>query len=190
MNRRSLLTGATVLVAAVIWRPSEALAIGGVLPELEQPAPDFLLPAFTAGADAPKELALADFRGRWLALYFYPKDFTGGCTIEARGFQNDLARFHALNADVVGISADDLSDHASFCDSEGLSYPLLSDPDGTVSQRYGSWLPPYSQRHSFLIDPDGILRARWVAVRPNGHSQELLSELKRQQSLQQPSQSS
>ena len=114
---------------------------------------------------------------KWLALYFYPKDFTGGCTLDARGFQKDLARFHSLEAEVAGISADALDDHAAFCDSEGLTFPLLSDPGGKVSQLYGSWLPPFSQRHTFLIDPQGTLRARWVAVRPSGHSQEVLDEL-------------
>ena len=153
--------------------------MGGTLPELERPAPDFRLPAFTADQPEPTTLGLGDFRGRWLALYFYPKDFTGGCTLEARGFQKDLARYHSLEAEVAGISADALDDHAAFCDSEGLTFPLLSDPGGKVSQLYGSWLPPFSQRHTFLIDPQGTLRARWVAVRPGGHSQEVLDELGR-----------
>lgn len=187
MNRRLLLKGSLVLAAACLVQPSRAAALGGQLPELGRQAPDFKLPAFATDAASPAELGLADFQGRWLTLYFYPKDFTGGCTLEARGFQKDLAQFRALNAEVVGVSADALSDHASFCDSEGLAYPLLSDPAGRVSQRYGSWLAPYSQRHTFLIDPDGILRARWVAVRPNGHSQEVLKEL---QQLTNPSLSS
>ena len=80
-----------------------------------------------------------------------------------------------------GVSADDVADHASFCDSEGLVFPLLSDPGGAVSQRYGSWIAPFSQRHTFLIDPKGVLRARWVAVRPQGHSREVLDELSRLQ---------
>jgi peroxiredoxin Q/BCP len=157
--------------------------MGGTLPELDRPAPSFRLPAFTADQLEPTTLGLEDFRGRWLALYFYPKDFTGGCTLEARGFQNDLASFHSLQAEVVGISADALDDHAAFCDSEGLAFPLLSDPGGKVSQRYGSWLPPFSQRHTFLIDPEGILRTRWVAVRPSGHSKEVLDELERLRGL-------
>ena len=77
----------------------------------------------------------------------------------------------------MGVSADGLEEHASFCTSEGLAYPLLSDPGGVVSRRYGSWIPPFSQRHTFLIDPDGVLRARWVAVRPAGHSREVLEAL-------------
>lgn len=124
---------------------------------------------------------LADLQGKWLVLYFYPKDFTSGCTLEARGFQRDLPKFRNKGADIIGISADDPNQHASFCGSEGLTYTLLSDPDGKVSKSYGSWIAPFSQRHTFLIDPDGILRARWTAVQPSIHSQEVLQELEKQQ---------
>ncbi len=82
---------------------------------------------------------------------------------------------------MVGVSADDAESHASFCSEEGLAFPLLSDPGGQVSQRYGSWIPPFSQRHTFLIDPEGVVRARWVAVRASGHGTEVLEELRRQQ---------
>ena len=77
----------------------------------------------------------------------------------------------------MGISADSADSHAEFCGSEALAYPLLSDPGGAVSRLYGSWMAPYSQRHTFLIDPDGILRESWVGVRPLGHSQEVLAAL-------------
>lgn len=158
--------------------------MGGTLPEVGQPAPVFDLDGVAPGPDGAvrqTHLATADFGGRWVALYFYPKDFTSGCTLEARGFQRDLASFHARKAEVVGVSADDAEAHLSFCGSEGLAYPLLSDPGGVVSRRYGSWMAPFSARHSFLIDPDGLLRASWVAVRPSGHSQEVLAELIRLQ---------
>jgi peroxiredoxin Q/BCP len=122
-------------------------------------------------------LASSDLKGRWLVLYFYPRDFTGGCTLEARGFQRDLEAFQAANAQVVGISADDPDSHASFCSEEGLAFPLLSDPGGEISRLFGSWIAPFSQRHTFLIDPTGMLRASWVAVRPSGHSQEVLAAL-------------
>jgi peroxiredoxin Q/BCP len=129
-------------------------------------------------------LRTSDFQGRWLVLYFYPKDFTSGCTLEARSFQAALADFQRLGADVVGISADAAEDHISFCAAEGLTYPLLSDPGGSVSRAYGSWLAPYSQRHTFLIDPNGQLRTRWLGVRPLGHGQEVLAELQRLQQLE------
>jgi peroxiredoxin Q/BCP len=154
--------------------------MGGTLPPLDQAAPPFRLPGVVPAADGSaieSQLGLEDFAGQWLVLYFYPRDFTGGCTLEARGFQKDLSRFKAAGAAVVGVSADDAESHSEFCSSEGLAFPLLSDPGGTVSARYGSWLAPFSQRHTFLIDPDGVLRQRWVAVRPSGHSGEVLEEL-------------
>lgn len=161
--------------------------MGGELPALDSPAPPFELPGVAPGEQeqsSPAEvtLSLASFHGRWLVLYFYPKDFTSGCTLEARGFQRDLATFHQLRAEVVGISTDTVDSHGSFCGSEGLAYPLLSDPDGSVSRLYGSWLPGTALRHTFLIDPEGKIRARWVAVRPLGHSQEVLQSLSQLQS--------
>ena len=158
----------------------QAFALGGILPTLNSPAPDFNLPGIVPAADGQvleTRLNLEDFRGRWLVLYFYPRDFTGGCTLEARGFQKDLMAFQAADSAVVGVSADDPDSHADFCSSEGLAFPLLSDPAGTVSRAYGSWIAPFSQRHTFLIDPTGVLRASWVAVRPSGHSNEVLTAL-------------
>lgn len=181
MNRRHLLEGLGLTLVGLLVRAPQAFAIGGTLPELDQAAPDFSLPAVVPSAGGDPESAqrgLADFAGRWLVLYFYPRDFTEGCTIEARGFQRDITRFHAAGAEVVGVSADDGDSHAQFCGSEGLIFPLLSDPGGRVSRAYGSWIAPFSQRHTFLIDPDGILRARWTAVRPGGHSQEVLAQLR------------
>jgi peroxiredoxin Q/BCP len=167
----------------LLGRAGAAGAIGGTLPELDRPAPDFELEGVEPSPDgtATVHRSLQDFGGRWLVLYFYPRDFTAGCTLEARGFQRDLADYAARNAVVVGVSADDAESHASFCGSEGLAYPLLSDPGGAVSRRYGSWIAPFSQRHTFLIDPEGVLRARWTAVRPAGHSRQILAELDRRQ---------
>ena len=190
MKRRSLIGGLALLPLALGLAPRRAWAIGGVLPELNQPAPDFELDGVAPGGSLktassgseplPIRISLNQLAGRWLVLYFYPKDFTSGCTLEARGFQKDLAAFQTESASVIGVSADDPEAHASFCGSEGLVFPLLSDPGGTVSRRYGSWIAPYSQRHTFLIDPQGMLRQSWTAVRPSGHSREVLAELQRQ----------
>jgi peroxiredoxin Q/BCP len=190
MKRRSLIGGLALLPLVLGLAPRRAWAIGGVLPEIGQPAPDFELDGVAPGGGLsatvktteplPIRVGLNDLKDRWLVLYFYPKDFTSGCTLEARGFQQDLAAFRAESAMVIGVSADDQEAHASFCGSEGLVFPLLSDPGGVVSRRYGSWIAPYSQRHTFLIGPDGILRQRWTAVRPSGHSREVLAELQRQ----------
>lgn len=182
--RRELLQSALLMLAGLLGFPRQASALGGALPLLDQAAPDFALDGIEPGADSsPREahLTAADFAGRWLVLYFYPRDFTSGCTLEARGFQRDLAAFHQRGAEVVGVSADSAESHERFCGSEGLTYPLLSDPGGVVSRAYGSWLAPFSLRHTFLIDPQGVLRARWTAVRPAGHSQEILAELDRLQ---------
>ena len=187
MRRRALLQGLAALLPAtagalsLLAHSRQAFALGGTLPALNQSAPDFDLTGIApaAGGEAvPTRLNLDDFQGKWLVLYFYPRDFTGGCTIEARGFQKDLASFRASNAAVVGVSADDAESHADFCSSEGLAFPLLSDPAGTVSRAYGSWIAPFSQRHTFLIDPSGVLRSTWVAVRPSGHSAEVLTSLR------------
>lgn len=189
LRRRQLLSALALGLGALTLRPARALALGGTLPELDAAAPEFSLEGVAPGPAAadglpeavPAHLSLADFRGRWLVLYFYPRDFTSGCTLEARGFQRALADFQRAGAVVAGISADGPEDHAAFCSSEGLAYPLLSDPGGTVSRRYGSWLAPFSQRHTFLIDPQGVLRRVWTAVRPAGHAQEVLAELQQLQ---------
>ena len=170
-------------LTSLLAKSQQAFALGGTLPELNIPAPDFNLAGVTPSRPGKTSEAvetqrqLADFSGQWLVLYFYPRDFTEGCTIEARGFQQDLGLFHKAGAEVVGISADSPDSHAEFCGSEGLAYPLLSDPGGSVSKSYGSWIAPFSQRHTFVIDPYGILRARFVAVRPSGHSHEVLDTL-------------
>jgi peroxiredoxin Q/BCP len=169
-------------VADQLFHPAPAHALGGQAPQAGEAAPDFQLPGVApsaiSGADPePVTLSLGDFRNRWLVLYFYPRDFTPGCTLEARGFQKDLATFHRLGAEVVGVSTDSPDSHGSFCGSEGLAYPLLSDPTGAMIRRYGSWLAPSALRHTFLIDPDGVVRARWLGVRPLGHSQEVITAL-------------
>jgi len=177
LRRRDLLLKSGLLLAALTLTPPRAKALGGVVLENGTDVPDFNLEGSSQQAPDQQRWSLSDFRGQWLVIYFYPRDFTGGCTIEARGFAKLLSRYQELDAAVVGISADSVDDHASFCSSEGLDFPLLSDPDGQVSKAYGSWMAPYSLRHTFLIDPQGKLRQRWVAVRPSGHAQEVLDEL-------------
>lgn len=186
-RRQLLLTGlrgaaglASLSLFSVLGCAGQASALGGVPPALDQPAPDFNLAGVVPdGAGNPVEarVGLADYQGRWLVLYFYPRDFTSGCTLEARGFQQQLAAFTRAQAAVVGVSADAPDSHAAFCGSEHLAFPLLSDPGGEVSRRYGSWLAPFSMRHTFLVDPEGVLRASWSGVRPSGHASEVLERL-------------
>jgi peroxiredoxin Q/BCP len=156
-----------------------ALALGGTQPPLDQPAPEFTLPTNTGDG----EISLSDYRGQWVVVYFYPKDFTSGCTLEARRFQQDLPKYQERNTQVLGISADDVDSHAEFCDAEGLRFPLLADVDGAVSKAYGSWLGYVSLRHTYLIDPEGILRERYIGVQPSIHSAEVLTRLNELQAV-------
>jgi thioredoxin-dependent peroxiredoxin len=180
MNRRTFLNILLIgCLSLMTWlnSPSVALAMGGKQPNLNEPAPEFTLPTNTGDG----KVSLADYRGKWVVLYFYPKDFTSGCTIEARRFQQDLAKYKAKNAQILGVSADDVDSHAEFCDSEGLKFPLLADTDGAVSKAYGSWLGFVSLRHTYLIDPEGILRETFLGVKPTIHSTEVLASLDRLQ---------
>lgn len=164
---------AIALAALVVLPTAPAIALGGPQPTLNQPAPAFTLPTNSGDGD----ISLTDYRGSWVVLYFYPQDFTSGCTLEAKRFEQDLAKYKARNAQILGVSADDVASHESFCDAEGLDFPLLSDTDGTVSKAYGSWLTGRSLRHTYLIDPDGVMRQRFLGVRPPIHSAEVLAEL-------------
>ncbi|MGB6014699.1 MAG: peroxiredoxin [Nodosilinea sp.] len=176
MNRRRLLLAALgTCLACLSWivSPLPALAMGGAQIPLGDPAPDFTLP--TNAGDG--EISLADFRGQWVVLYFYPRDFTSGCTIEAQRFERDIAEYKARNAQIIGISADSVESHAEFCDAEGLEFPLLSDPRGAVSKAYRSWLGAMSLRHTYIIGPDGTIEARFLGVQPVIHSREVLATL-------------
>lgn len=150
-----------------------AYAMGGKQPTVDQPAPPFTLPSTISDGS----VSLSDYAGQWVVLYFYPRDFTPGCTLEAQRFQRDLPEYQSRNAQVIGVSADDTDSHEAFCDSEGLVFPLLSDTNGDVSKAYGSWMKPMSMRHTYLIDPEGTLKERFLGVRPAIHSQEVLARL-------------
>ncbi|MBD2091749.1 peroxiredoxin [Microcoleus sp. FACHB-1515] len=181
MNRRFLLRWLWACSFALLMCLSTvpaAIALGGQQPAIDQPAPAFTLPTNTGDG----EVSLSDYRGQWVVVYFYPKDFTPGCTLEARRFQQDLPKYQAKNTQILGISADDIQSHAEFCDSEGLRFPLLADLKGTVSKAYGSWLGVMSLRHTYIVDPDGILRDRFLGVQPAIHSAEVLSRLEELQS--------
>jgi thioredoxin-dependent peroxiredoxin len=179
ISRRQLLSSLLAIFLALISFTINppALALGGTLPRLNQPAPEFTLPTNSGKG----KISLSDYRGKWVIVYFYPKDFTSGCTIEARRFQQDLPKYQAQNTEILGISADDVNSHAEFCDAEGLKFPLLADTNGKVSKAYGSWLNFISMRHSFIIDPNGILRETFVKVNPAIHSQEVLARLQQLQ---------
>jgi len=165
----------SLLLAGLLWLSlgTPARALGGPQLPLNSPAPDFTLPSNRGDG----EISLADYRGQWLVLYFYPQDFTPGCTLEAQRFQQDLPQYQQKNTAIVGVSVDTVDSHREFCEAEGLQFPLLADEDGAVSKQYGSWLGGLSLRHTYLIDPQGILRERFLAVRPVIHSAEVLATL-------------
>ena len=150
---------------------------------LGQKAPNFLLNGFNKNNPTQKKWSLDDFSGKWIILYFYPKDFSSGCTLQAKAFQDNLSNFKKLNSSIVGISADNEEEHESFCTSAKLGYTLLSDTTGEISKLYDSWLDPYSKRNTFLINPKGIVLFKWIGVRPIGHAQEVLEELIKQQKI-------
>ncbi len=183
MSRRNYLSFLLASCLAVFtwfnWT-TPALALGGKQPPVGQMAPEFTLPTNTGDG----EVSLSDYRGKWVVLYFYPKDFTSGCTLEARRFQQDLPKYQKKNAQILGVSADDVDSHAEFCDSEGLKFPLLADTKGMVSKAYGSWLQFFSLRHTYIIDPEGTLREIFLGVKPAIHSTEVLARLDELQNSQ------
>ena len=145
-------------------------------PAVGTPAPDFSLMT-NAGTQA----SLMDYRGKWVILYFYPKDFTSGCTLQARNFQRDLAKYEQVNAVILGVSVDSAESHKDFCAKEGLNFTLLSDPEARVSAEYGSVMEyngaKLSARNTFIIDPEGKIARVFTGVQPSGHSEEVLSTL-------------
>ncbi len=175
MSFRRLLSLLLIAVVVLsIWlQPSPVFALGGPQPPLNQPAPEFTLPTNTGDG----VVSLADYRGQWVVVYFYPKDFTPGCTLEARKFQQDLPEYLQRHTQVLGISTDSVDSHAEFCDSEGLKFPLLADEDGAVSKAYGSLMGGMALRHTYIVDPDGVLRAIFTGVKPIVHSAEVLAKL-------------
>ncbi len=144
-------------------------------------APDFCLPDKDGN-----EICLKDFRGKWVVLYFYPKDNTSGCTKEAIDFTEHLDEFASLNAVVFGVSKDSVKSHKNFAEKHGLKVTLLSDPEHKVIEQYGAWKLKKrygreyygTQRSTFLIDPDGIIRHIWPNVRVKGHVEAVLEKLK------------
>lgn len=151
-------------------------ADNATMPTVGQAAPTFTLPSQTG---AP--VSLQSFRGKWVVLYFYPKDMTTGCTIEAHNFQNDLPKFEAENAVILGVSVDTVHSHKQFCTKDGLTFHLLADPDHKVVDEYGSlghfgaWT--IANRNTFLINPEGKIVKVWTKVDPSHHSQEVLAAL-------------
>jgi peroxiredoxin Q/BCP len=145
------------------------------------PAVGQIAPTFTLPSQDGSQISLDSFRGKWVVLYFYPKDMTKGCTIEAHNFQRDQAKFDADNAVILGVSVDTPDSHKEFCTKEGLTFRLLADPQHKVVDAYGSLghFGPMTiaSRNTFLIDPQGRIVKEWTKVDPQVHSEEVLAAL-------------
>jgi peroxiredoxin Q/BCP len=163
-----------LLFAAALLAAPSCLRAGGY------PAVGTVAPAFTLPSQDGTPVSLADFRGHWVVLYFYPKDFTSGCTLEAHNFQRDLAQYEQRNAVIVGISVDSPDSHHKFCVKEGLHFKLLADTGHRVSKEYGTLtnvLFTHAARNTFLISPDGRIARVFNDVKPAGHSAQVLAAL-------------
>ena len=174
---RKLFIGLILLFSIFIYN-QKSIAFD-FAPEIGDYAPEFTLNGVNTKFKKKSQWDLKDFENKWLVLYFYPKDFTTGCTIEAKGFSDLKNKFSKYNAEIVGISADNEESHDSFCNSKAINYTLLSDSNGIVSEKYGSWIPPYSDRNTFLISPKGKIIYRWISVSPINHAKEVLKVLEK-----------
>jgi peroxiredoxin Q/BCP len=180
MNRRLKVKKSflCVLVAALALMVSQTTvrAADDAMPTAGQSAPSFTLPSQDG-----TPISLSSYRGKWVVLYFYPKDMTAGCTIEAHNFQRDLPRFEAENAVILGVSVDTVDSHKQFCTRDGLTFHLLADPDHKVVDLYGSLghfgNMTIANRNTFLIDPHGKIAKVWTKVDPNLHSAEVLAAI-------------
>lgn len=143
-------------------------------------------PNFQLAANADKTLSLSDYRGKWLVVYFYPKDMTSGCTVEAKQFRDLAHEFQALDCQILGVSADSVASHNKFVAAEGLNFPLLSDSEKALAHACGVWVEKsmYGRKYmgldraSFLIDGQGVVRGCWRKVKANGHAAEVLATLR------------
>jgi peroxiredoxin Q/BCP len=143
------------------------------LPQVGQQAPAVALPSQEGST-----VDLINYKGKWVVLYFYPKDMTQGCTIQAHNFQRDLPKYEQKNAVIVGVSVDSVDTHKEFCTKESLTFKLLADTEKKVSDQYGSLRPNgMAARNTFLIDPTGKIAKVWTGVQPAKNSEEVLEAL-------------
>jgi thioredoxin-dependent peroxiredoxin len=150
-------------------------------PPAPPPATGAAAPAFSLQSQEGTAVSLEQLHGKWVVLYFYPKDYTSGCTLEAHNFQRDIEKYQQKNAVILGVSVDTVDSHKGFCTKEGLNFKLLADTEHTVSAKYGSLSDhngtAYAARNTFLIDPTGVIRKVYIKVNPAEHSTEVLADL-------------
>jgi peroxiredoxin Q/BCP len=167
------------LLSAIVGLATLALMQGA--DTQTQPAAGTAAPDFSLATSDGSQISLKDYKGKWVVLYFYPKDFTSGCTIEAKNFQRDLDQYTKTGAVVLGVSVDNAQSHKEFCAKEGLNFKLLADPDGKISAQYGSTMQyqgaTMAARNTFLINPEGKIAKVYTSVKPAEHSEQVLKDL-------------
>jgi peroxiredoxin Q/BCP len=170
-----VLAGLAVVLACV------ALFVYGTRAGDKAPAVGSTAPDFTLHSQEGEPISLHDFKGKWVVLYFYPKDMTTGCTIEAHNFQRDLDKYTELNAVILGVSMQDEKSHQEFCAKESLTFKLLADTKKEVSEKYDSVMNfgvmQLSARHTFLIDPNAVIRKVWTDVDVKRHNADVLGTI-------------
>jgi peroxiredoxin Q/BCP len=172
-----VLVGVIVLVVGLFWAMRSPARAEGLRVKEGQPAPDFTLLDQNG-----KPVRLADQRGKWVVLYFYPKDDTPGCTKEACSFRDNLVALQQLNATVLGVSVDDVASHKAFADKFELNFPILSDEKYDVCKQYGTLTSfmgmNVARRSTMIIDPQGLVRKVYPDVKPTDHALEVHQALK------------
>jgi peroxiredoxin Q/BCP len=167
-----------------------AFAAAG-LPAWAAPEPGTPAPAFRLPDQNGKPVSLADQRGKWVVLYFYPKDNTPGCTTEACEFRDNIFAFRELGAVILGISVDDVSSHRDFAAEHRLPFTILADADKQVAKQYGVLHRPLgllelARRETFIVDPQGRIAKHYRDVDPGTHSKQVLADLKALQAAAAP----
>ena len=177
MTPTRIVLGVAAIAAALILSLSVATGNTGTKVAVSDQAPDFRL------RDQHGDWhTLSDYRGKWVALYFYPKDDTPGCTTEACSFRDNIFAFRKIGAEIVGVSLDDSASHKEFAEKYSLPFTLLADTDGDAARSYGVLSKlGYARRETFLIDPNGAVAKHYAKVDPETHSEEILADLKQLQ---------
>lgn len=166
------------LAALAFGAPARVLADADATPRVGEPAP-----AFKLQDQAGKWHQLSDYKGKWVALYFYPKDDTPGCTTQACSFRDNVFAFNKEGAVILGISVDDVASHKAFAEKHGLPFTILADADKAVTRRYGvlkkyAGVMELARRDTFIVDPQGRIAKHYESVKPEGHSEVVLADIK------------
>ena len=179
MLRKDWIVAGCAVVVAGSFALAKSFAAGAPdLAPVGTAAPNFTLPS-----QENKPVSLSDYKGKWVVLYFYPKDQTSGCSLEAHNFQRDLPKYDALNAVVLGVSLDTVESHKTWCTKDSFTFKLLADPDHRVVDAYGvpvkaiPGIGSIAMRDTFLISPDGKVVKEWEVKDIAGHSGEILAAI-------------